>query len=161
VYFLHQGVELGETRPVNTGLGFTPEDIAALPSHKLPLFSESWLCWDNPGEMSKLVETVAAIRARWELVIIDHRRESFKLLKATNEHAICFARTTPDGKHVLAVIANSDCEHAIGFDVHIPGEHSAVTDAISGAELAVTNGSATVQLAPGQTMVLELTKPLV
>jgi len=43
--FIHSGFELGETCPVNTGLQFTQEDIAAYPPEKLPLFSVAALNW--------------------------------------------------------------------------------------------------------------------
>lgn len=46
VAFLHAGMELGETVPVNTGLGFTPEEIEQLPPESLPLFSDVPLPWD-------------------------------------------------------------------------------------------------------------------
>ncbi len=43
--FIHSGFELGETCPVNTGLQFTQEEIAAYPPEKLPLFSVAALNW--------------------------------------------------------------------------------------------------------------------
>jgi len=47
VSFLHAGVELNETRPVNTGLGFTPEEIAKNPTSMLALFNDVPLPWDT------------------------------------------------------------------------------------------------------------------
>ena len=49
--------------------------------------------------------------------------------------AICFTRTTPDGKHALTVLANIDCEHAIDFDVQLPADLKDATDALSGKAL--------------------------
>lgn len=40
------GMELGETRPINTGLGFTPEQISRWPASELALFSDVALPWD-------------------------------------------------------------------------------------------------------------------
>lgn len=45
--FIHAGIELLETRPINTGLGFTEEDLKELSAESLPLFSDSTLPWDN------------------------------------------------------------------------------------------------------------------
>lgn len=42
------GSELGEQTPINTGLDFSPEEIAAYPPEQLPLFSGSTLCWHAP-----------------------------------------------------------------------------------------------------------------
>lgn len=47
--FLHAGMELAETMPVNTGLGFTSEDLLHLHTDDLPLFSSSRLPWDTAG----------------------------------------------------------------------------------------------------------------
>jgi starch synthase (maltosyl-transferring) len=37
--YIHSGFESGETHPVNTGLGFMPEELSQFPADVLPLFS--------------------------------------------------------------------------------------------------------------------------
>jgi hypothetical protein len=45
--FLHAGMELGEVRPVNTGLGFTEEEISATLETDLALFNDVPLPWES------------------------------------------------------------------------------------------------------------------
>lgn len=47
IRFIHSGFELLNSTPVNTGLGFTDEQINQFPSSELPLFSYSELNWDK------------------------------------------------------------------------------------------------------------------
>lgn len=49
--FIHAGIELGERRPVNTGLGFTEDEIAQYPAAELPLFSEYMLPWTSSPQL--------------------------------------------------------------------------------------------------------------
>lgn len=45
--YIHSGFELNETKPVNTGLGFTKEDLEKFPPNQLPLFSTASLNWSD------------------------------------------------------------------------------------------------------------------
>lgn len=47
IRFIHSGFELLNSAPVNTGLGFTDEQINQFPSSELPLFSYSELNWEK------------------------------------------------------------------------------------------------------------------
>lgn len=53
LHFLHSGVELGETKPVNTGLGFTSEELEQINSEELALFSAQSLNWNHNSEILK------------------------------------------------------------------------------------------------------------
>lgn len=44
---IHAGLDLLEVWPVNTGLGFTEDELAKYPADKLPLFSDIPLSWDR------------------------------------------------------------------------------------------------------------------
>ncbi|MCB2204915.1 alpha-amylase [bacterium] len=160
VLFLHQGYELGETYPVNTGLGFTPDEIAELPSHMLPLFSESALCWNNADEMSDLVGRVVAIRRQWQDIITNPSQQTFKLFETTDPRVLCFVRQSPDGERAMAVAVNTDCGEAARADVWLNAEYDILTDEISGAEVQKNDQEAfALDLQPGQGMVFELRMP--
>lgn len=49
--FMSSGFELYEEHPINTGLNFTPEQVAKYPPEKLPLFSEWAYNWTRNGNM--------------------------------------------------------------------------------------------------------------
>src|SRR5205814_2498275 len=53
VPFILTGFELGETQPINTGLGFGNEQLAHYPPEKLPLFSEWAFNWTRPDNLVK------------------------------------------------------------------------------------------------------------
>jgi hypothetical protein len=160
VLFLHQGYELGETFPVNTGLGFTQEEIAALPSHTLPLFSESALCWNNEAEFSDLVARVLTIRREWQDIITNPSQQSFKLFETTDPRVLCFVRQSRDGTRAMAVAVNTDCAQPAQADVWLNAEYDILTDEISGAEVQKNDQDAfALDLQPGQGMVFELRMP--
>jgi hypothetical protein len=62
------GMELAETRPINTGLGFTPEEASALTAEMLPLFSDVPLPWDTGAEHH--ARLLGALRSVSELDIM-------------------------------------------------------------------------------------------
>lgn len=49
--FIHAGIELGETRPVNTGLGFTAVEQASFTINDLALFSSVVLPWNASARL--------------------------------------------------------------------------------------------------------------
>jgi hypothetical protein len=157
IVFLHQGYELGETFPVNTGLGFTPEEIAELPSHTLPLFSESALCWDNPDEMSAHVAKVLALRAQWQEIVVTPSRRTFKVVAGSDPRVLCYTRQSPDGRNAFAVVANTDCVNDARSVIPLDAQYDILTDEISGQEVGKDNEEGFVfNLEPGQAMVCEL-----
>jgi glycosidase len=150
ILYLHQGAELGETFPVNTGLGFSAEEIAALPSHTLPLFSQSALCWDNPAAFPGDVARITALRRQWELLVTDPRRDTFRLLSSTDERALAFARCSADLRYAILVVANTDCTNATSADISIPFDVISCQDELTGEEFPAHGERLSVRLRPGQ-----------
>jgi len=157
VFYLHQGVELGETFPVNTGLGFSPEEISQLPSGRLPLFSESALCWDNTAELTEHVSELNRVRAVWESVVTDPRTGAFNIRNTSDERAVCYVRSSPEKSLALAVLANLDCFNSVRTSVELPTGKTELREELTGAVIRVENGVTTVDLKPGEAMVLPLT----
>lgn len=85
VPYIHGGFELEETVPVNTGLFFTPEEIAQLPPENLPLFSASSLNWLGEKPLLKMVRDMAAFRSAHAGILCDSRPESFKISSEGDE----------------------------------------------------------------------------
>ena len=158
IVFLHQGYDLGESLPVNTGLGFTPEDIRELPSNTLPLFSHSKLCWDNDEEMSAHIAKVLSVRAAWEAVVIDPRHATFRLLPHENPGLLLYYRVSRDKKHAVMVAANLDCDKAVKTEIPVPVEQWQIIDALSGKTFQRNGDLFSIDFAPGEAFVFELTE---
>jgi glycosidase len=158
LYFVHQGFELGETYPVNTGLGFTPEQIAQLPSHQLPLFSESALCWTNPGEISELIGKLMSLRYAWDLVVNSVRASSFELHGFSDERILCFSRKSSDGKYRITITANMDCERDVHARGLLPVDAFSVEDALTGNEIQLMDNVLEYCFRPGEVVVFELSE---
>ncbi len=56
VPYIHGGFELAEKDPVNTGLGFTKEEILQYPPERLPLFSAAALNWTGNLELAGFIQ---------------------------------------------------------------------------------------------------------
>ncbi|MBR9977507.1 MAG: alpha-amylase [Bacteroidetes bacterium] len=157
VLFLHQGYELGETFPVNTGLGFTEAEIAALPAHTLPLFSQSALCWNNSDEMSALIAQVTTLREQWRDIVVSPSHKSFYLFETTAECVLCYVRQSQDGRNAFAVLANTDCINDVEAVVWLDTQYDILTDELSGTEIHRNDQEGFVfRLHAGQAMVCEL-----
>ncbi len=158
--FIHQGYELGETSPVNTGLGFTPEEIAAHPSHTLPLFSQGRLVWENPDEMTALVAKVNALRREWTSLVVAPERETFHLLPSSQVDVVCYLRVTSDHSHAIAICVNTNCREEREAHVHIPVDIHEIVDALTGRTVRREDERGfAFSLAPGEGCVLPLTDP--
>jgi len=58
--FIHAGIELGEVRPVNTGLGFTAEELERFHDDDLALFSSVRLPWTAPFRLHEAWKRASA-----------------------------------------------------------------------------------------------------
>lgn len=63
--FIHNGFELCEENPVNTGLGFESEDYEKYPAEKLPLFSVSKLNWLNNSNIINFIKSTNELRNKY------------------------------------------------------------------------------------------------
>ncbi len=60
--FLHNGFELHEQLPVNTGLNFTKKEIDYFSSLPLPLFNKNKLNWDTQNHILPFIKTIRELR---------------------------------------------------------------------------------------------------
>jgi glycosidase len=156
VLFVHQGFELGDTLPVNTGLGFTAEDLEKLPSASLPLFGIAQLTWTSEVAFSEYLAKLIKLRKEWKDVICDSSVESFQLAKVSHDDALCYVRSSMDNKRAIAVLVNLDCEEAITTEATIPLAGSEVIDLLTGERYQPKTGSYSFELGPGEGLILQL-----
>jgi starch synthase (maltosyl-transferring) len=153
--FLHSGYELAERYPINTGLDFTTEQIRALPSEKLPLFSEGGYNWLSTEQFAALIARVQSIRKRYRSIIVPSAPETVKMLREENGHLLSFARIGPKGKQRLAIVGNMDYGATQMSKTRLDTKKKQVIDLITGKRLRLVRGSLHVALNPGECLVFE------
>jgi starch synthase (maltosyl-transferring) len=106
--FIHSGFELMETKPINTGLGFTHQMIAEHPTDTLPLFSEWAFDWARPHNLIASTRYALHIRRQYEPLLSNPDPDTFFLGYSDNPRFLVFARQ--DDRHTVIVIASTDFE---------------------------------------------------
>jgi len=140
VPYLHNGIELAEPVPVNTGFDFTNEEVAKLPPSILPLFSAAAMGWTRGQTLVEGLRLIHALRTQHAELFADPSAGSVTPLKSENEALIGYTRQTPGAKTGIAVLGNSDMQNPQPLTLPHP---AATTDLITGNPLPKT-------LAPAQ-----------
>ncbi len=100
--FISSGFELGEEKPINTGLDFTDEEIKKYPQDVLPLFSTASLNWVSDSEFKDFIWRIAELRNE----IMDFSRnydiDSVEAAETTVEEVVAYKRVF-NGKKCLFV----------------------------------------------------------
>jgi hypothetical protein len=102
VPFLHAGMELAETMPINTGLGFTHEELRHLPAEDLPLFSSARLPWDDAGRSLAAFTAIehAITSSHWFKHCTDG--DDLLVIETGDPRTIAYARIT--ARHTIGII---------------------------------------------------------
>lgn len=101
--FIHNGYELGETRPVNTGLDFSPEDLEEYRGKALPLFDRGSLNWQSGSDICRLIGKTNQIREK-HINLVDGGR--FEFVDTGNDELISFALRGRNEE--LVIVVNTD-----------------------------------------------------
>lgn len=153
--FIHNGFELAEQQPINTGLGFTNEMLAQYPSDQLPLFSEHAFDWTREDNLIEGVRYALGLRQRYADLLSRDDPDSWCVGMSNNPHILVFSRMQEDLS--LSFIANTDQRHHQSGRVLLSGQWHR-TQGVWGTEdiIQVHNGLAlSVELSPGYVLVLE------
>jgi hypothetical protein len=146
VAYLHNGIELAEPVPVNTGFDFTDEETAALPPSVLPLFSAAAMDWTREQTLVADLRRVHALRAQHQELFADPSAGTIIPLETSNRAITGYIRQKPGAKEGFAILGNSDMHNP--QPLTLP-HSSAATDLISGQPLPAT-------LRPGQVVVYSI-----
>ncbi|HVO41072.1 MAG TPA: hypothetical protein VMT34_00540 [Aggregatilineales bacterium] len=104
--YILSGFELCETRPINTGLGFSTDEMARLPASELPLFSAWGFDWTRQHNMVESIRFALDLRQRYEWLFNDADPETFMLGYSSNPHILVYSRRK--NGIWINVIANTD-----------------------------------------------------
>ncbi|MCB8954586.1 MAG: alpha-amylase [Ardenticatenales bacterium] len=155
--FLHCGVEFGETRPVNTGLRFTPEEMAQYPSHTLPLFSAIAYDWTNDTtQLLAWWQQALALRQKHAPLLSDIRKDTFIYTYSDNPAIWGIIRHNDDWSIKIALLVNSDMDKPQGVTVGLPTGREKLMDHFTDTFYDVSGNEISLTLAPGQVVWLEL-----
>ncbi len=102
---IYSGFELMETKPVNTGLGFTDEMIKAHPAETLPLFSEWAYDWTRPDNLVESVRYALVLRRKYAGLLANPDPATMFVGYSDNPHFVVFARQ--DNGQTVALVASS------------------------------------------------------
>ncbi len=132
VPYLHNGIELAEPVPVNTGFDFTNEEVAKLPPSILPLFSAAAMGWTREHTLVADLRRVHALRAKHQELFSDPSPGTILPLETSNRAITGYIRQKPGSRKGFAILGNSDMNNP--QPLTLP-HSSATTDLISGQPL--------------------------
>lgn len=155
VPYVHGGLELAETRPVNTGFDFTQEEVAGLPAEVLPLFSAASYDWTREPNLVEVLRRIMAMRRRYAALVTDPSAESIRRIETSNPSVIAFIRGRA-GQMRLLVLCNSDMRNPHRVSVVIPEGQIVPADAVTGERAEVTDDALSVALAAARVAVYEV-----
>lgn len=127
--FLHNGFELEETLPVNTGLNFIKDDLDRLKDKPLALFYKTSLNWSTSKSIVHQLQEIEAIRVEYpwifdgkniELLTTDNPKIlGFRKVNGTNELIVLF-NTNFYRKETFKIQANSNtnCHDLINGNIY-------------------------------------------
>jgi len=155
--FIQSGFELGETQPMNTGLGFSSEEIRRYKAEELPLFSIWAYDWCRAENWIRSVRHALGIRQKFESLLSDSAPNTFLIGSSDNPHILVFSRRRDD--QWLCFIANTDMAHeqrgrAVirAKQVRVPGYWGTYADGMDvRQEIAVD-----VSLSPGYVLIIDV-----
>jgi len=132
VPYLHNGIELAEPVPVNTGFDFTNEEVAQLPPTVLPLFSAVAMDWTREQTLVDGLRRVHALRAQHPALFANAEAGSLTPLKTENDALVGYTRQKPGETTGIAILGNSDMRNPQPL---VPPHSGATTDLLTGDPL--------------------------
>jgi len=152
---VHNGFELGEKQPINTGLNFRAEALACYPAEKLPLFSAYAFDWTRPDNLIEGVRYALELRQRYADLLTLNDPRSWYVGMSNNPHILVFTRR--QGDLSLTFIANTDQRHHQSGRALLSGQWYR-TQGVWGSPdiIQVHHGlELSVDLSPGYVLILE------
>jgi hypothetical protein len=160
--FIHNGFEICEDFPVNTGLNFFQYETDYYSNHRLPLFFKSALKWDTKNNIIGFIKHVNKLREEHATIIANGNEHSIRVLYPEDAygHVVAFERFDPYHQYkTILVIANTNYEHEEKFYLRVDGTgNRTFADYISGHNYTFVDGWISITLGKGQCVVFVLEK---
>ncbi|MBM2814745.1 MAG: alpha amylase catalytic region [Ignavibacteria bacterium] len=144
--FIHAGFELGETCPVNTGLGFEPEDTSKYPQELLPLFSEAALCWGNDTGLTLRIRKLLELKKQYFSCDSEFLPEDIIVLESKDEYLIAFIRKVEASQYLF--LGSMDADRRIETYVELPNHFLKLENVVDNEKLEINEGKLDVRFEP-------------
>lgn len=161
--FIHSGFELGETYPINTGLGFTPDELPYFPPEKLPLFSEYAYRWTTESDGESMVEhiehlcRVSQARRKYHRLITNADTASLTVIELPNPNIVALVRRGEGTELLFLGNYNPVGAERVSVPMKVdPGTEKALNDAFTGRRYNTSNGNLDLTLSAGECLLLEI-----
>lgn len=154
--FIHSGMEICETYPINTGLDFSSDDLRLFPSEKLPLFSEYAFNWKELNHFEPLneyIKQMVEFRQKYHEVLSISHKHFIEIKDCNKEELLCMVRKG-HGKSLM-FIGNMDFETEHFGTVELNTSQKFITDIISKKPFQLSNQKMFLKLKPGEFVIFE------
>lgn len=148
--FIHNGFEIGEKFPINTGLDFKVEELYLYPSNKLPLFSEYAFNWESKDEFTSFIKKISSLNKKYKKTILNNSPKSFIFYHNQNENIITFERRN---RNRIVIIANSTNENQ-AFEIDLRTSKKVVKNLLDNKLMELKKGILIHQLKPFECLVI-------
>ncbi len=155
--FIHSGMEICESNPVNLGLNFTAKDRERWGPEMLPLFSARGYDWKTCNGLEPLHAFIArllAIRSGYRETVLDGSPGSIVLPFVSSPEMLAVMRTG-ERQHLLFV-GNSDHENSARGFMEFQKKSFTLTDMVSGVVHTVTNSRLELDMDPGGCVIFDV-----
>jgi glycosidase len=147
ILFIHSGFELGESKPVNTGLEFEPYEIEAFPAYTLPLFSGTTLDWTKKPELLSFIRKVRRIASENDIINITP-------VQSMNPEVIAFIACSLIRE--IIVIASLPDSKSRNTLLSFVNDYSAINDYLGSRKLELANNELLLTLEPNEIIIGEI-----
>lgn len=154
--FIHSGFELGESIPVNTGLGFTYDEQSKFPASILPLFSECYLDWNNENQWTEYLRRIVDIRKQFSDIVENNEPETIIPLITSDDNCIAFLRVNEDKSRFIMLCGSMLANETITTEIEFEKEMGKFFDFVCGKVYEVDNNIIKIHLKPFQTVCGEI-----
>lgn len=157
VPFIHSGMEICESKPVNLGLNFTEEDRKQWPAEMLPLFSACGYDWTNCNDLEPLTEfitTMLSLRRKYEEIIRNGSPGFLSLPFVSSPDLLAVMRKGHEKK--LLFVGNSNSENNASGYMEFHRKSFTLTDMVSGNTYPVNDHRLQIETGPGDCLLFEV-----
>lgn len=151
--FIHSGFELGESKPVNTGLGFEEYELAEYSPDNLPLFSKDYLNWQNQDSFPEYIRLISEIKQKYLPDAERNNKGTIKIIPNNNEYILSFSRVFKDSIENLVIIANMNTDSYIDAIIHFDETASFFFDLPEKKKYPITDSRLSIILKPFEVLV--------